>query len=418
MIDKKIMKIFTIFSLHLYLLPAVIWAEDFPPAQNLSSGTTLFAKIRSEGMVYVDKTAFIEKILQFSQPPFILLTRPRGFGKTTFVDTLYEFFSGNKALFDDTYIAKQIPGNWTKYPIIRLNFSFIRPINSDADIDRYREDLADRLRSIGKEHGLDPASRRYSYIDLLIEDLKRKYGQPVIVLIDEYDEIFKKVNPKDPKLFSQFMKVAIAFFHIVISQSDNLELVFITGISRLSMSDGIDGMRYGVPYMCIEDMTFNKKFSSAMGFTLDEIKSNYGPSLQRWATHDGVSTSTVIQNLTHWYDGYRFSLEDNETRVFNPISVINTFMNLKIDKYWAKSVKIDTEIERTMKMSEKKMDEFFHCKVKAKDLESLYDNEFSFEVPPAILLHNYGYLTIRKYNQSSGTVILSYPNEEIKSLMT
>jgi hypothetical protein len=60
-------------------------------------GTQDFEKLRQGGNVYVDKTMYIEKLLQTDAPYF--LSRPRRFGKSLFLSTLRYYFQGRKDLF-------------------------------------------------------------------------------------------------------------------------------------------------------------------------------------------------------------------------------------------------------------------------------------------------------------------------------
>ncbi|XP_065208193.1 uncharacterized protein in vnfD 5'region-like [Planococcus citri] len=412
MIRNKMIKIFTILFLCLYFSPAIIWAEDsksaIPPLQKLPALTSDFETIRSENYVYVDKTAFIEKILDFPEPSFFLLTRPRRFGKSVFLEMLSHFFSADKHLFNDTYIAKRKPEDWTKYPIINLDFIYGKSIRSSADIKDYENDLEETLCGIGADYGLDCSSS--NSIDKLIKNLSTKYGQRVVILIDEYDSIFRTVNVKDGDLFNEFKKVAGQFYQKMKQSGEDIKLVYITGISRLALSF----FEIGLSQSTVTDLTFHKDFSSAIGFTLDEINLNYWPYLQRWASHYGVNVSNIAEELTRWYDGYRFSLQDSETRVFNTLAVICSFKELKIRNYWAESSKIEAIIER-FTLSKQNVDEFYYYSIKAEDAKRLYEDEFSSHVQMPVLLYNSGYLTIRKYNEKSDTIILSYPNKEIEN---
>ncbi|XP_065217743.1 uncharacterized protein in vnfD 5'region-like [Planococcus citri] len=405
MIHNKMTKMFTTFSLCVYFLLVIIRADNAKhECQNLPTDATSFATMMTEGMVFVDKTAFIEKLLNLAKPPFVILTRPRRFGKSTFIDMLFEFYSGNKHLFNDTYIAKRMPGDWTKYPIIRMDFGFVTPINSIADIDKYEKELETILCGIGREYGLDCESSRL--IGVLIDSLYIKFGQPVVILIDEYDKISKQGNPK---LLKQFEDTIVAFYDSIKQKNKRIKLLYITGVSRISLCFAQSGLNNPI------DLTFDKNFSSAMGFTLDEIKSNFGPCLQCLATHYGVNdVSQIITNLTYRYDGYRFSLEDDKTKMFNPVSVISCFRELEITDYWTRTGKIDDVIER-IKITDKSIEEYYYYSINVKHVKYLYDNEFSPQIPPAVLLHNYGYLTIRRYTKKSGTVILGYSNKEIEN---
>ncbi|MDR1924985.1 MAG: AAA family ATPase, partial [Planctomycetaceae bacterium] len=69
----------------------------------LPIGVQDFAKIREEQMLYVDKTHYIQSLVQVSRPYF--LGRPRRFGKSLFLSTLKYYFLGRKELFDGLAIS-------------------------------------------------------------------------------------------------------------------------------------------------------------------------------------------------------------------------------------------------------------------------------------------------------------------------
>ena len=70
--------------------------------RRLPIGIRTFRKLREQDCYYVDKTAFIERLLRGGTHYF--LSRPRRFGKSLFPDTLKELFEGNEALFAGLYI--------------------------------------------------------------------------------------------------------------------------------------------------------------------------------------------------------------------------------------------------------------------------------------------------------------------------
>jgi len=63
----------------------------------LSIGIQTFRDIIEGGFYYVDKTPFIPKLTS----KYYFLSRPRRFGKSLFLDTLKEAFSGNKSFLKD-----------------------------------------------------------------------------------------------------------------------------------------------------------------------------------------------------------------------------------------------------------------------------------------------------------------------------
>ena len=69
--------------------------------RRLPIGIQTFREVR-ENCYYVDKTAFIERLVAEGKHYF--LSRPRRFGKSLFLDTLKELFEGNKALFEGLHV--------------------------------------------------------------------------------------------------------------------------------------------------------------------------------------------------------------------------------------------------------------------------------------------------------------------------
>ena len=62
--------------------------------RRLPIGIQTFRKLREQDCYYVDKTAYIERLLDEGKHYF--LSRPRRFGKSLFLDTLKELFEGSE----------------------------------------------------------------------------------------------------------------------------------------------------------------------------------------------------------------------------------------------------------------------------------------------------------------------------------
>jgi hypothetical protein len=79
-----------------------------------------FITIRTEGYVYVDKTAQIHRLVNEGKPYF--LSRPRRFGKSLLLSTLKAYFEGKKALFSEiagqpTLAVAGLEKEWLEYPV-------------------------------------------------------------------------------------------------------------------------------------------------------------------------------------------------------------------------------------------------------------------------------------------------------------
>ena len=88
--------------------------------QTLPLGINTLKAIRSNNMVYIDKTAMAWDIVK--QPGRFFLSRPRRFGKSLFLDTLQEIVQGNQSLFEELYIHDKWDWSVT-YPVIKIDFS-------------------------------------------------------------------------------------------------------------------------------------------------------------------------------------------------------------------------------------------------------------------------------------------------------
>jgi len=78
-----------------------------------------FRELRERDCYYVDKTAYIKRLLAEGKHYF--LSRPRRFGKSLLVDTLKELFEGDEELFEGLHIHDG--RDWVRHPVVRLDFS-------------------------------------------------------------------------------------------------------------------------------------------------------------------------------------------------------------------------------------------------------------------------------------------------------
>ena len=60
-------------------------------------GVQSFSEIREEGLLYVDKTDLVYRLVKGTKYNF--LSRPRRFGKSLLVSTLEAYFQGRRELF-------------------------------------------------------------------------------------------------------------------------------------------------------------------------------------------------------------------------------------------------------------------------------------------------------------------------------
>ena len=150
--------------------------------RKLPIGIQTFRQIREGGYYYVDKTGYLRKLLDEGKHYF--LSRPRRFGKSLLVDTISELFEGSEALFRGLDIHDK--WDWSgPNPVLRLSFSG----GNFREPGALRASLMAQLDSVARRSGVasryDTGPERFA---ALVEALRRKAGQPVAVLVDEYDK--------------------------------------------------------------------------------------------------------------------------------------------------------------------------------------------------------------------------------------
>jgi hypothetical protein len=113
----------------------------------LPKGIQSFEKIIRKNYVYIDKTRIIYDII--TKGSYYFLSRPRRFGKSLLISTLYELFTGNKKLFENLWIATS-DYSWTPHPVTHLSFSVM-----DTTSAQTVHDLLWKLESLAKNSAID-----------------------------------------------------------------------------------------------------------------------------------------------------------------------------------------------------------------------------------------------------------------------
>ena len=110
--------------------------------------TGSFLKIRTANpqMLYVDKTAYLHRLVTSSRK-CLFLARPRRFGKSLMITTLKEIFNGRKDLFEGLAIAKT-DWEWKRHPVLHFNFGFAAAATS---FEQFEGMLSDEIeRALGE----------------------------------------------------------------------------------------------------------------------------------------------------------------------------------------------------------------------------------------------------------------------------
>ena len=110
-------------------------------------GIQNFAKIRTEGYAYVDKTALMYKMV--SEGEYYFLSRPRRFGKSLLLSTLEAYFEGRKELFQGLAV-EQMEQEWKSHPILHLDLNIGKYDTAEALNDMLNDFLTKEEEKYGR----------------------------------------------------------------------------------------------------------------------------------------------------------------------------------------------------------------------------------------------------------------------------
>lgn len=397
----------------------------------LPVGIESFEEIRKYEYYYVDKTLLIEQVLEEGSK-VKLFTRPRRFGKTLNMSMLKSFFEigTDPSLFEGLHISEstQLCAQYMgRYPVISISLKSVGASSYKEAVDQLvdvinRETF--RFMSLIEDPKLS-AFEKKKLEDLLSDQmtaktlesslvwlsmiLEKKYGQKVVVLIDEYDVPLQKAYMQG--YYDKMVLLISNLFGNVLKTNESLAFAVLTGCLRIAKESIFTGLNNFSVYS-ITDEDFDESF----GFTDNEVREilcYYGLE-----GHFG--------DVKEWYDGYRFGNAD----VYCPWDVVNyckdhrESQNAAPKNYWMNTSGNDVinhfidsisdngmltkdVLERLVngEVITQRVDEM----VTYKDLYSNIDNLWS-------TLFMTGYLTQRGYI-GNGYYSLAVPNREIRNII-
>lgn len=358
-------------------------------------GEQSFQVLREGGFLYVDKTQYIEKIVNGSH--YYFLGRPRRFGKSLFLSTLKCFFEGRRELFKGLY-ADTMDWDWEPCPVLNISLNMWDYTVSGKLEEAFNWHLMRWEEEYKPNYIADDVSSRFSNV---IRWAYEKTGKRVVILVDEYDSPLVSTLDK-PELFESYRTLLSAIYSNFKSSADYIRLVFLTGVSRFGKVSVFSGLNN------IMDISFLNDFAAICGITQEELVDNFGYGINYYAEMKGISYDDALGMLKKWYDGYHFS--DCCPDIYNPFSVLNFMRQKKFSNYWMVSGGMPTILWKGMKGNFTDIESLFSSEVDETQLLGI-DMSSSNPLP---LLYQTGYLTIKDYDEYSMLYKLGLPNSEVK----
>ena len=386
--------------------------------KRLAIGIDDFRKIIKEDCYYVDKTKFIEAVLEDASN-VKLFTRPRRFGKTLNMSMLKYFFDvrdseENRKLFNGLDIEKsRYINEQGKYPTILISLKSIKYETWEESL----EQLKSLLSNLYNEFEYIRECLNESEIELfndiwfkkengeyanslknLTSFLYKYYKKEVILLIDEYD--IPLITAHKYGYYDEIINFYKIFLGEALKTNQYLKMGVLTGIIRVIRTGIFSDLNNLKVYSILE-----KKYSEFFGFTEEEVKE----ALQFFDIEE------ELVNVKYWYDGYKFG----DSELYNPWSIINFLDGRELKNYWVGTSEnflikniLENSTSRTNEILEKLFneEEVEEAITGTSDLSILMDSKEVWE----LLLFS-GYLTVKE-KIDEDIYSLKLPNMEVKKL--
>lgn len=386
--------------------------------KRLAIGIDDFRKIIKEDCYYVDKTKFIEAVLEDASN-VKLFTRPRRFGKTLNMSMLKYFFDvreseENRELFNGLDIEKsKYMDEQGKYPTILISLKSIKYETWEESLEQLkslvsnlynefeyiRECLNESEIELFNDIWFKKENGEYANsLKNLTSFLYKYYKKEVILLIDEYD--IPLITAHKYGYYDEIINFYKIFLGEALKTNQYLKMGVLTGIIRVIKTGIFSDLNNLKVYSILE-----KKYSEFFGFTEEEVKK----ALQYFNIEEELA------NVKYWYDGYKFG----NSELYNPWSIINFLDGRELKNYWvgtSENFLIKNILENSTSRTNEILDKLFNEEeveeaiTGTSDLSILMDSKEVWE----LLLFS-GYLTVKE-KLDDDIYSLKLPNMEVKKL--
>jgi hypothetical protein len=289
----------------------------------LPTGIHSFGKLIKRGAIYVDKTAYLARMLE-DGPTTWFLARPRRFGKSLIVSTFESIFLGEKELFKGLAIENELDGEkFAPRPVIHLDMSDLEmSVGPKIFRDVLIRTILDLAKTLGIE--LQPIDSAPYLFSSLIKACCRKYDRKIAVLIDEYDAPVTKLLKKPDE--AEEVREMLRDFYVTLKANDKyISFAFVTGITKY-----VKGGLYSA-FNNPVDISLNPKYGALTGFSHEEIKKNFGTYIKQTADYQKMKEEDLLEEMKRYYNGFCF---DAKTLVYNPYSTLCFFDRQEFKNFW------------------------------------------------------------------------------------
>ncbi|MEA3332548.1 MAG: ATP-binding protein [Pseudomonadota bacterium] len=352
--------------------------------KKLPIGIQTFSEIREENYVYVDKTDQVLNLVQNGK--YYFLSRPRRFGKSLLVSTIQALFDGRKELFKGLAIYDQ--WDWSiKYPVIKISFGGVAR-NRNEMLQDVINILVENQAKLGIEcPRSDDIGGCFKH---LIMQAYEKYGQKVVVLVDEYDKLI--VDNLDKINVAGEGREILRDLYTTIKDSDEyIKFAFLTGVSRFSKVSIFSGLNN------LKDISFDPRYATICGYTQNDLETTFSDHLK----------NADMGKIKEWFNGYNFLGEP----VYNPFDILLFIDGGQVYKNYWFGTGTPTFLLKLIRQNNYFVPRLSNLRVS----ESLVDSYDLEKIALEPILLQTGYLTIKESEETDfgREYVLGVPNKEV-----
>ncbi len=361
-------------------------------------GIQTFENIRTEGYLYMDKTALVYDLVKGGT--YYFLSRPRRFGKSLLVSTLEAYFRGKRELFSGLAIER-LEKDWTAYPVLKLSLN-VAKYDSPSVLEAVLHDAVDTwCRQYGISVAGETPSLRFKN---LLTALYEKTGKKVVVLVDEYDKPLLATMGNDT-LLAEMRGQLKAFYGILKPLDAYVQFGFFTGVTKFSKVSVFSDLNN------LTDITMDRRYAEVCGFTEAEIRRTLDAEVGELAQANRLSKAECYERLKANYDGYHF--EHDTAGVYNPYSLLRVMDAKAFKDYWFETGTPSFLVE-LLRQNHYPLDSLGREETTA----DVLGNVDTIDQSPIPLLYQSGYLTVKGYDEEFLMYTLGFPNQEVERAFT
>ena len=302
-----------------------------------------FKQVRHEGKYFVDKTQYLPQLEVSGN--FLLLTRPRRFGKSIFLSMLKAYYDLMEAdQWDELFGGLWIHEHPTKlhHSFQMLHFDFSQVQGGVDDLPKnFNEYCCRRLDAFARQYAhLYPdwwlpevlASKRSADKITIICTEAKTLGHHLYLIIDEYDNFTNTVLSAHGEKVYRAMTHAEGFYRDEFKlYKPNFDRILMLGVSPVTMDDLTSGFNISI------NITLEERYNMMLGFSEDDVRQmiRYYQSVGMIEDDgNGGVEEDLLAQMRPWYDNYCFADEcfDTDPKMFNCDMVIYFMRSLTVNR--------------------------------------------------------------------------------------